>query len=225
LKAYLLVEGRRTEKSIYKAWLTLCFPELVQVFRIEDLSDNGMYIVAGMGYPSYLDRIPKALADARYASVDHLFVCVDSEEEPADVRLSELRKIVEEALAKMPSVTFAIHLIVQFCCIETWLLGHQKLVPRNPLTIELNDYKKFFDVSVLDPQEMGPHPEFVTKAQFQYEYLREIFRHHAKSYSKANASIALERNYLDALITRYNSSGHIDSFGFLWKTLSALGAT
>ncbi|MBM7118303.1 hypothetical protein [Archangium primigenium] len=232
MKFYFLVEGRRTEKKLYRAWLGYCFPHLQEVAQAADLTTHSFFILAGMGYPSYLQRIPDALADsARYAA-DHLFICIDAEERTYDERKQELHTLVDNALRKHQAegrpYTGQIHIIVADCCIETWLLGHQKLMPRQPNDEALAKFKRFYDVSRDDPERMDRHPGHPRgRADFHLEYLSHVFRHHGKSYSKERPGIATEASYFAALRDRCLSPTpghrHLASFHVLWSTWAELG--
>ena len=224
MKMYLLLEGRRTEKKIYRAWFSHWFPNFRQAERIEDLSENTIFMLAGMGYPQYLRRIADAVADCTSAKVDHLFICVDAEEELPNKRRSEVLSAISEIRTNSATDSVKIHVVVQDCCIETWLLGHRKLIPRKPMSARLREYLTTYDVAVLDPEKLGSHQRFLTRSQFHFDYLREVFRHHNKSFSKQNPGIALEQNYLEALLSRHRETGHISSFGTLTEILTTLGA-
>ena len=44
MRWYLVVEGRQTEKKIYRAWLRHAFPSLEGVGRIEDMAEARYYL-------------------------------------------------------------------------------------------------------------------------------------------------------------------------------------
>jgi hypothetical protein len=77
-----LVEGRHTERRVYDAWVRHTFPRLRLVRSLDELVADAYLILTGGGYPSYLKYIPETLADLRDHpfTIDHFFVCVDSEE-------------------------------------------------------------------------------------------------------------------------------------------------
>ena len=121
-----------------------------------------------------------------------------------------------------------VHVIVADCCIESWLLGHRRLVPRQPADTALAELKRFYDVSQNDPERMGcPSGHPLERARFHHEYLRQIFWHHGQSYTKERPGIATEANYLAALRDRCldpaHAPAHLASFRVLWDTWSALG--
>jgi len=63
MNLYFLVEGRRTEKKVYSAWIHHVFPHLRKAATIDEVESNHFFIISGNGYPSYYSRIPTALED------------------------------------------------------------------------------------------------------------------------------------------------------------------
>ncbi|MFP2928190.1 hypothetical protein ACLESO_23930 [Pyxidicoccus sp. 3LG] len=231
MKLYLLVEGEQTEKRLFRAWLRHSFPQLTEVFQPADLTTDSFFLLAGMGYPSYLQRIPQALEDAAQHGASHLFVCIDAEDRSYEERRSEVAGILEMAAATLQrrGLQFLghIHVIVADCCVESWLLGHRRLVPRQPTSGELLRFKQFYDVSVEDPERMECPPGSMTRALYHHEYLRAVFRHHGQTYLKNNPGIAKEGNYLAALrdrcLIRSAQPPHLQSFRVLWEAWRAMG--
>jgi hypothetical protein len=230
LSLYFLLEGQ-TEKILYRAWLSYCFPHFKEVKQPADLKPGTFLLLVGEGHPSYLRLISGALADCAQQGVDHLFICVDAEERSREDRREELRNQLDlerHALQRQGlEYRGQVHLIVADCCIETWLLGHRKLMPRYPSSNTLTEYKKFYDVAAQDPERMGcPSGSTLARARFHFEYLREVFDHHGnKVYSKINPGIAKRPDYLAALRDRCLApEAHLSSFRVLWDTWTALGA-
>jgi hypothetical protein len=232
VRLYFLVEGRHTEKKLYKAWLGHCFPHLRESVKPAGLPTDSFFILSGMGYPSYLQRIPGALEDSARNGVDHLFICIDAEDCSYEERREEIGALLETAARKLRNQGLLyqgqVHIIVADCCIESWLLGHRKLVPRRPADPLLAEFKRFYDVSRDDPERMGSPPDHpLGRAAFHYRYLRQLFQHHGKSYTKERPGMATEANYLAALRDRCldpaSSPTHLASFRLLWETWSTLG--
>ena len=61
-----------------------------------------------------------------------------------------------------------------------------------------------------------------TKAQFHYDYLREMLSEQGLTYSKNTTGPVSEKHYLDALTERHDNTGHIASFGELLAVFSKL---
>jgi hypothetical protein len=224
---YFLVEGDRTEPRVYREWLRHQFPELIQVGTLAQVTSNCYILFRGNGYPSYLKRIGRALADIRDRPlIDHFFVCIDSEERSYADRFEEVRKVVEDIATKTGMRThhprLQSHIIVQHCCVETWFLGHTKMLRRNPESARLIEMKEFYNVSVDDPEGMGRPPGYLTRASFHLAYLQEMLREQGKMYTKTNPGVVLERNYLDALQHRCSTTGHLPSLQKLFTTWSAI---
>jgi hypothetical protein len=191
-------------------------------------TSDAYFILCGNGVPSYLKRIPSALAEIRErASVDHFFVCVDSEDKSYVERLAEVRQAVEEA-ARETAVRerhprLGTHVIVQHCCMETWFLGHDKMLRRNPTSPRLVDMKRFYDVSADCPEQMGHPPGYLTRQSFHLAYLQEMLHEQGKTYSKAGPGVVIEANYLEALRRRCGSTGHLPSLNTLLSTWTSIG--
>lgn len=216
MSLYVVVEGRRTEPKIYRAWLPLLIPGLLPVARIEDAMDHHFYIVAGRGYPSYLDRIHDAVEDLRLpdSPFTHLVICADAEESTRAERHAEIERVIIDAGCPVPYTV-----VVADCCLETWLLGHRKLVRRNPQDPELRSYLEHYDVVTEDPERMPLHAAHRTRAQLCFRYLRAVFRERKQRYSKDDPGSAITESYLDALKDRASPPprglGHLASFAHL----------
>lgn len=229
MKLYLLVEGRRCEPAIYRSWIEHTFPGMVRVYRPEDAHDDTYLIVSGDGYPNYLKRIADALGDiADHPGFDHFFVCVDAEELSFAERMAEVEEVVRAEAERTGVLTsqpnLRMHVIVQDCCVETWLLGHTKMLRRNPHSSRLVQMRSFYDVSVNDPEQMGHPPGYLTRASFHLTYLQEMLREQGKSYTKTCPGIVQEANYLEALRQRCNGTGHLGSLQKLLSVWEEIGA-
>lgn len=219
MNVYVLVEGRRTEKAIYRSWLCHCFPQLRVVDALEGLRGNALFIISGYGYPQYHERIRRSLEDIRsHGEVQWFLVCVDSEEMSREEKLAELEALVDGELAFS-----GIRYVIQHCCIETWLLGNQRIFKRNPQSVRLRDFIGHFDVRQDDPELMPALPGFATRAQLHLEYLREVFRQRNLAYTKSQPGSACEKPYFDELVRRARSRRHIPSFGAFLDILTELG--
>lgn len=221
MNVYVLVEGARTEKAIYKAWLSHCLPSVQPVARLEDLQGNGLFILSGKGYPSYRDHLKRSLEDiAAHGAIDWFLVCVDSEEMSLEEKRAELHSLLSEGPPFAQT-----RLIIQCCCIETWLLAHAKVFKRNPQDQKLRTYIEHHDVSRDDPEHMPGHPEWSTRAQFHADYLKRIFRERCLDYTKERPGIVCELDYLQMLVKRHTQTRHIASMGILVSTLKEMGAS
>jgi hypothetical protein len=236
VRLYFLLEGKRTEPNVYRAWLSHAFPWLREVARIEDMADNTFFLLDGGGHPRYLELVDKVLNDAAVAcsgSADHLFFCVDAEEERVEDRLAE----IEERIGRpKPSVRYSI--IVQNCCIETWFLGNHRFLRQNPEGEKLRRFKQFYDVSKLDPEAMGAMPPYDFRAQFHLKYFKEMVKErrlvreerrklsYSKGRGRGSPGPVVAPPFLAALVDRYETTdpSHLTSFGKLLAVWRDLGA-
>ena len=226
MNLYCVVEGERTEKLVYRAWLKHLFPKLDEVFRPEDVRENSLRLVVGYGYPSYLDVIDQVFAEIRDIvrnRVDQVFVCVDAEEVGYGRRLAEIEHRIRESA---PVVGWTV--VIQDCCLETWLLGNRPFVKANPQKDpRAIEYRGLYDVRRADPEKM-PNLEpdhFGTRAQFHEDYLRAVFRERNERYSKKRPGRACDSRYLTALTERIETTGHLASFRNLMNACRALGTS
>ncbi|MDB9493048.1 hypothetical protein PN441_02460 [Spirulina major CS-329] len=202
MNIYFLVEGNSTEKKIYPKWLEYLIPNLVRVRYHDQISSNNYYLISGKGYPRILydgleNAIDKISETDKY---DYLVICVDADEPSVEERMQYIRDIIKGK--KIDLGKTKIEIIVQNRCMETWLLGNQKIFDsRQPLDKTLADYVKYYDVSQKDPEQMGMY-KMRNHADFHYEYLREIFRSKKTTYSKKNPNDAKERYYFEELQKR-----------------------
>lgn len=220
MNLYVLVEGRRTEKKVYRAWMRFVFPLLTEVEKIEEVKANHFFMLAGDGYPSYKRHILDSLKDiSKHGAFDHFMICVDAEEDRVAVKLQEIQGIVA-AGKSFPNC----HVIVQNCCIETWFLGNQRMLRRQPERERLRKFKEFYDVSKNDPEQMAClADEYAFRAHFHLDYLQEMLRERGLSYTKPNPGCVTEKWYFDALAERNWSTGHLPTFGGLLELWQSWG--
>ena len=214
---YLVVEGRRTEPRIYRAWLPFVRPGIQEVRAIEEASDETFYLVAGLGYPSYLRRISAAVKDIADDKGQQwcLVVAVDAEEQTFEERLKEVEETIDDAVVEHQAISVDRHILVADCCIESWLLGNQKAVPPSPQVAKLQTFKAFYDVRSDDPEKMPCHPDYNTRAQFHLDYLRQVCVERSISYSKNSPGPTSTRTWFDELVKRNNRTSHLQSFASL----------
>ena len=219
MNLYFLVEGRRTEKKVYRAWIHHVFPDLREAATIEEVESNHFFLIHGGGYPLYCSRIPAALEDiVRHGVIDGFSICIDAEGYSVESKMNEINKITSEA-SPFPNC----HVIVHNCCMETWFLGYRKMLRRNPQREQLRAFKQFYDVSREDPEQMGCPPEYEFRAQFHVTYLKEMLRERGLSYTKSRPGCVTEKHYFNALVERNAQTGHLNSFRRLIKLWEVFG--
>lgn len=235
MNLYFLVEGRQTEPRLYRRWIGHVLPGLREVETIAEMTGDTFYIVSGGGYPQVIERIRDSLLDVKaHPAIDHLFLCIDSEERGFQETLSEFSaelahwEVATDVRRGNPS--FTAHVIVQHCCAETWFLGHRTMMRKNPSSSTLLRFRDFYDVRENDPEGMGRMDGYITRASFHLAYLKAMLVEQSPTlhYSKTNPGTVLDRHYLDALRDRFTSTGHLASFGRLmsvWERLAAAPAS
>lgn len=216
-----MVEGGRTEPILFSAWLPHLLPGFVELARPEDsASCEGFYIVGGFGYPSIFSRIEAALEDLSiFPSFSRLVVSLDCEERSVGEVEAEVYAFVRDT-----RTAAKVDVVVANCAIESWLLGNRKFVKRTPVTEPLISYRREFDVTKDDPEQMpNLRPDrFNTRAQFHKAYLKAAFRERGLAYSEARPSSAKSESYLSELVARANDGSiprHLATFGGLLRVL------
>lgn len=213
MNIYFLVEGRRTERKLYPAWLSHLVPELEQIDSPDEVEENNYYLVSAEGYPSILyAHMPNAIEDIKASGKYHYFVvCLDAEEFSVQERKEEIYTSLQKNKVKLEATRLIP--IIQNRCIETWLLDNRKVYVRNPQNPRLVQYTQYYDVSLEDSELMGIYPEFNTHAQFHYAYLKAIFSEKHMTYSKRQPGNAGDFSYLKQLQSRINEEPtHLATF-------------
>jgi hypothetical protein len=201
MNLYFLVEGKRTEKKVYPAWLRHLLPELQQVDAYDRVNEKNYYLISGEGYPSLLNHISNSIEEINLSGKYNYFVvCLDAEENTVtDVRNEICDFIIMENF-ELRNTKLVI--IVQNRCLETWFLGNRKIYSRNPQNQPLLNYSRYYDVSVDDPELMGKYNDFNTHAQFHGAYLKALFEEKNITYNKRNPGDVLKPYYLKELMVR-----------------------
>ncbi len=217
MNIYVVVEGERATKKIYKSWIPLVNPELQHIDYLESLEQNDFFVLAGFGQSQFLNnRIEKAVIDVNSLPFDRLVVAIDSEE--MDPREKQLE--VSERVDRL-GCDVEVRYIIQHFCIETWLLGNKNMFRRKAKDSELLNYRALFDVRNNDPELLPPNREkFWNRAQFALNYLRaglrDVHPGNRVSYTKKNPGIVAREGYFYQVKKRCLDRQHILSFqGFL----------
>ena len=138
----------------------------------------------------------------------------DSEDLGHDEKLEEISSFMTKI-----GLDIDYRIVVQHFCLETWALGNRAIVPRQPKTDKVREYRNIWDVLENDPAELPvlPKAQF-TRAQFAELYLRAILndRNRNITYTKRNTKALLNLKYYQQVKTRMQDTNHIASFrGFL----------
>lgn len=210
---YVVVEGKKTESKLYKAWIPYLNSSLTQINYITEFNTNNYLIISGNGFPDYYNTIENGINDLiNNPIIDFLVIAVDSEDSSYDEKLEEINNFISSKIGDL--FYNKIKIIIQHFCIETWALANRLLIPRNPQDIELRRYINFFNVLDNDPEDIPPYENF-NRAQFAEKYLNKAINAHRSvlTYSKSNPILLLDRAYFNQIKSRYDTTIHIRSFG------------
>ena len=228
MNLYFLLEGRRTEPKVYRAWVKVAFPNLREVRNLADMTGDTFLFESAEGYPRIMQLIEQAVGNlADYPSIDHLFVCLDAEEVDVTTRRREVDECIAAAVVdtrlRDSNPGAVLHPIVQDCCIETWLLGHRRMMRAEPQDPELRRCWEKFDVRREDPERL-PNDGALTRAAYHLHYLVAMFRERGLSYGKTSPGPVLTREYLHELVARVGATKHLQSLRVLLDVWRGLGA-
>lgn len=219
MNAYIIVEGERTEMSVYPAWMSLIAPNMHQIDNPHALSSDSYYLFSGHGQPSVFQHVSGAIKDINAINsqtgnkYDYLIVCVDTENETREYIQQQLDKYIQ---AEDVTLCEECQLVIfeQKVCMETWFLGNRRIFKSNPSGDKMIQYLHYYNVKNNDPEEMGAYDEErYTKAQFHIRYLKEMLKERNLKYEKNDTSVVCNQSYLDEIIKRYEETGHLTTFG------------
>lgn len=214
MNIYFLVEGKRTEKKVYPKWLSHLLPELIEVNDPFEVKSNNYYLFNGNGFPSLLDNhLRNAVSDVNeIAKFDYLVICLDSDDETIEYRRNEVYDFIQNNNLSLDISKFIV--IVQNKCIETWFLGNRKIYSKQPQSLQLRTFNRFFNVKINDPEIMTSLENFGSSAQFHEAYLSEMLFEKNIRYTKKNPNGVVEKHYLQELIKRQQDTNHLLSFKY-----------
>jgi len=224
---YIIVEGEKTEMSVYPAWLSLLAPAYTRIENFDDINENNYYIFCGGGIPSIYTHVTNAVLDINEINskegphYDYLLVCLDTEEENRDYIMQQIESRLKAEGVSLQNAELLV--FEQKICMETWFLGNQSVFKDNPQDSEYLDFIKYYNVGQNNPEEMGNmNPNrFATAARFHLRYLQQMLDERNMSYSKRNTHAVQQQTYLQQLIKRYEETGHIATFGSWYDFVKA----
>lgn len=213
MNLYIIVEGRRTEKKVYPAWLTHLIPDLKPVNWAYQVESKNYYLFNGNGFPALLhNHLKNSIAEVNELDkFNYLVLILDVDESTINGRIEEVNEFLEESKLELNDTTELI-IIPQNRCIESWFLGNKKIFKINPQSPELGQYVQFYNVKENDPELMGIYPNFNTHSQFHADYCTEFLRERNIRYSKNKPNGVTDINYLESLIERTEKTSHLQSF-------------
>lgn len=210
MNIYLVVEGI-TESIVYPFWINQLNHGLSRVGHSTEVNANNYYLISGQGYPCIRETIKGAVLDTNdNLKFDRLVIAIDSEDFDADERKKEFEDLVQ-SLNPRVEVKF----ISQHFCFETWALGNIKIAPRNPKSDELKEYKRFYDITINDPENLPANVELgLNRSQFAFQYLKKLINDKGKnlSYQKNNPVHVMHEKFFNEVKSRMLETAHIKYF-------------
>ncbi len=184
MNLYFLVEGRSTERKVYPKWLSFLIPDLTRIKDYTDANDNNYYLFSGEGFPAIIDNhLINTIKDINESGkFDYLILCIDADEDSIADRNKQVLDKIKKNNIKLKNCELI--LIIQNKCIETWFLANRAICSSEPQRILLQDFIKFYNVKLDDPELMGKYTGFSTTTKFHEAYLKELLAENNKSYTK-----------------------------------------
>ena len=224
---YIIVEGDKTEMSVYPAWISLLAPDYTRIENAWDVNENNYYIFSGGGIPSIYTHVKNAVLDInsinseRESRYDYLLVCLDTEKESRDYILKQIDNELQSSGVVLRNAELLV--FEHKVCMETWFLGNLVVFKDNPQNPDYLLYIKYYNVGAFNPEEMGNIDEnrFATTAKFHLRYLKRMMEERNMTYSKNNTLEVQQNAYLQQLIKRYKDTGHIATFGSWYEFVKA----
>lgn len=222
MNAYIVVEGEKTEMSVYPAWLSIIAPKMHRIDDARDLTNDSYYLFCGYGIPHIYRHVVNSVKDINEINskggntYDYLMVCLDTEDETR----ADIEKILSEYLKNENTFPKGFEIVVfeQKVCMETWFLGNRRLFKDNPNTRDMIDYLRYYNVKNDNPEDMGSiNPCRWNKAAFHLKYLKAMLAERNLKYDKNDTSEVCKPEYLNELIARYNETSHLLTFGSWYK--------
>jgi hypothetical protein len=98
MNIYFLVEGKKTERKVYPAWLSHLLPELQQVRSYNEVDKNSYYLFSAEGYPSIIyEHFPNAVVDiVANGKYNYLVICLDAEENTVTAIKQEITDFIKD---------------------------------------------------------------------------------------------------------------------------------
>lgn len=214
MNVYFLVEGRRTERRVYPAWLKHLVPRMSRATQLSHVRKDQYFLFSGEGYPALLNHLKNAISDINtHGRFDWFVLCLDADYCSTNERKLEVETYLKDNnLSLCPNTKFAI--IVQNKCIETWFLGNRKFFKRTPQNSKLLEYVQHYNVHDADPEQMSAPDHYNgTVAHFHDNYFRLICLERNCTYSKKQPEVVCQSMFLCELIERFQNSQHLESFG------------
>lgn len=213
MNIYVVVEGERAARKVYKTWIPLVNPAMQYIDYLTQLTQNNFFILAGFGQSQFLtSQIENAINDVNRLPFDRLVLAIDSEDLGFQEKLDELTERVDVLGCKIP-----VNYIIQHFCFETWLLGNKQTFRKKTDDMELQKFRAIFDVRNNDPELLPSNEERGwNRSQFALQYLRaglrDVHPSNRISYTKSHPGIIATEGYFTQVKKRFTEDNQIISF-------------
>lgn len=218
MNAYIVVEGEKTEMTVYPAWFSIIAPNMQRIDDAFSLTNDSYYLFCGYGIPHIYQHVVNSVKDINEinsrggSTYDYLIVCLDTEEETR----TDIENTLNEYLEKegIHPEGFQIVVFEHKVCMETWFLGNRRLFKDNPNDANMVEYLRHYNVKKDNPEDMESiNPHRWNKAAFHLKYLKAMLAERNLKYDKNNTSEVVKPEYLRELISRYEETSHLRTFG------------
>jgi hypothetical protein len=212
MNLYFIVEGRRTEKKVYPAWLSFLIPKFSQVQWAYQAKNENYFLFNGNGFPALLhNHLVKSIEEINeLGNFNYLVLILDTDESTINERIQEVTNFVANEAIKLKNCELVV--IPQNRCIETWFLGNRLVFKSNPKSSNLVEFIRFYNVKNNDPEKMGVYKNYNTHSQFHADYCTEYLRERNIRYSKNHPNGVVDKPYLDELVNRLKKTRDLNSF-------------
>ena len=96
MNLYFIVEGRRTEKKVYPAWIKHLIPELKRVNWAYEATKNNFYLFNGNGFPALLhNHLKNSIEEVNELGIfNYLVLILDVDESSIRGRIKEVSNFI-----------------------------------------------------------------------------------------------------------------------------------
>ncbi len=214
MNLYFLVEGQ-TEAQLYPEWLSHLLPDFKRVKSFDKVKYKNYYLFNAGGFPRIIyTHLPNAVSEVNESgNYNYLVMCFDIDEETVEERAKKVQACLTQKNIRLDQARLM--LMMQNCCIETWLLGNRRIYEKMPPKNMLSKYTHFYDVSRDDPEFMDkPRHSDKTRQQFHAEYFIKLCRHKKIKYKKGHPQDVTSPGYLRQLQNRIAETNHLATFRY-----------
>ena len=220
MNLYILVEDGKSGHKIMDQWISILLPFLSRAKDVGSVSQNQYILFSGFGYPRILGTNPdspdKNVLGATIETIndsgrfDYLLIFLDGDHEGTHARK---KKVEDKIQGFKEPLSIPYFVFIQNICFETWLLGNQDMMPKNP-SPSFSPYEAHYSVFKSDPELMPNNPlsGVSTPSLYHARYLRAMLKEAGHHYNKSKpAPVVMTDYYLKQLKKRTLETPHLKS--------------